>query len=411
MAGATRTTVDAALKDLYLPKMVSTINEATVLLKYIEQKVDVTSVSGREATFPVNIRGTQGFGARPDGGALPAPQNQTYVEASVPYRYLYGTVRFTHPTIASTRDKKGSWIRVATAEMSGLDRDIHLDMNRMMFGWGYGVVGRLAANPAASATSYTVDPGHQIKVGMLLDVWDGITAASTDRGEVEVTAVSGNTITVAANAIDADTDDYLVRAGTADFSGGTVALYEMMGLMGIVDDDNYVTTLQGIDRSSYSEWEGNVLEHSTPGTAREITEAILDQAVMKGEEMAGKRGDLGITTPTQWRRIGQLLAPDRRYADVLTLEGGFTAVKWAGVPIAWDSACPPDENGNEMLFILHTPDLGRYQLADWDWDDEDGNVLHRNEGYATYDGTLYYYGNFGCSDPAAQTVVRDLSNS
>ena len=45
---------------------------------------------------------------------------------------------------------------------------------------------------------------------------------------------------------------------------------------------------------------------------------------------------------------------------------------------------------------------------DMDWDDEDGNILHRNSTTATYDATLFKYGNMGSTDPGNQAVIRDL---
>ena len=93
----------------------------------------------------------------------------------------------------------------------------------------------------------------------------------------------------------------------------------------------------------------------------------------------------------------------------MNLEGGFQAIDWAGIPIVWDRDCPIDENGNDMLFSLDEADFAIYQLQDWDFDDLDGDVLHRVSGTAAYDATLFYYAELGCMDPGDQGVIRDLS--
>jgi hypothetical protein len=251
---------------------------------------------------------------------------------------------------------------------------------------------------------------------LVIDSWDSLTAGTKAIDSNTVTAVTATTATITSATF--GTGNFIVREDSMVGTVSVYAYYEMMGLQGIVDDFSktagigaFCQTLQGIDRNVYTEWNSNIMEHSTPGTARAISAPLLDEAVLLPQEESGKKPSIGITSPLQWRRIGDLLVGDRRYTDTMDLEGGFTAIQWAGVPITWDSDCHMDVNGNDMLYLLHEDDLHRYQLADWSWDDEDGNVLHRNEGFATYNATLYYYGNFGTTDPNGHCVVRDLSRS
>ena len=63
------------------------------------------------------------------------------------------------------------------------------------------------------------------------------------------------------------------------------------------------------------------------------------------------------------------------------------------------------------MIFLDENELSRFELEDWNFDDTDGNVLHRNENKASYDATLYYYGNFGCMAPDNQGVIRDIRAS
>jgi len=416
--GATRSTIDAVLKDIYLARMLTTINSSTILLSHIEQDTGMTTVSGKQAQAPVNIRGSQAIGARADGGVLPTAQSQTYVETVISYAFNYATIEVTHPAIASSKNKTGAWAKVLSSEMEGITRDVAVDQNRVSFGWGFGILGTCYATQGGGGSlSLVLDPGHQVKVGMLIDVWDGLTTATLRLEGLTVSAVVGDTCTI--DTLSTWTNGwYVTRHGSCLFSGASSVCYEQMGLMGIIDDQTkssgigtFVTTLQGIARATYPEWNGNVMEGSTPGTARELTSQLLDEAILKPQETSGKKVDLGICTPTQFRRIGDLMVPDRRYTDSTELQGGFTALKWAGIPIAWDKDCPKDSNGYDMLFLLNTDELHRYELQDWDWDDEDGNILHRVETYAKYGATAFYYGNLGCTDPAAQLVIRDLANS
>jgi len=408
MAGATLTTMNAALKKLYLPRLQSTVNTSTVLLSRLERVLKEKSVSGQSAIVPINLRPSEAIASLGDGEALPTPQNQTLVESSVGYNYLYGTIRITHPTIAASRNEAGAWTKVISAEMEGLERDLRNDVNRQLFGWGNGVLGTTNGS-GSSATALVMDTGHQIKVNMLLESFTATSSGSTGITNQSVSAVSGTAVTLAGAESWADAE-YVYRKG----SRGN----EMMGLMGIIDDatatsgiGTFVTTLQGIVRGTYPEWNANVFENSTANTGRNITDTLLDDSILEIEESGEGNLTCGVTSRTQFRKIAQLMTPDRRYSDAMELNGGFKSISWGGIPIFWDANCPVDVNGNDMLFWLDENELAIYQLADWNWDDEDGNVLHRNEGYATYDGTLYYYANMGTTAPDNMGVIRDLSKS
>ena len=423
MAGATLTTMNAALKKLYLPRLQSTVNTATVLLSRLERVLKEKSVSGQSAIVPINLRPSEAIASLGDGDPLPTPQNQTLVESAVGYNYLYGTIRITHPTIAASRNEAGAWTKVISAEMEGLERDLRNDVNRQLFGYGAGSLGTVKTTQSSgSGKAIVMNPGHQIKRNMVIQMFDDpaltgaielgtLTSGGTAGTGATVASVSGDTVNITITGDQTwEAGDHVMRLG----SRGN----EMMGLQGIIDDASktsgigaFVSTLQGIVRGDYPEWNANVFEGSTPGTGRNITDTLLDDSILEIEESGEGNLTCGVTSRTQFRKIAQLMTPDRRYSDAMELNGGFKSISWGGIPIFWDANCPVDVNGNDMLFWLDENELSIYQLADWNWDDEDGNVLHRNEGYATYDGTLYYYANMGTTAPDNMGVIRDLSKS
>ena len=407
---------NAVLKEFYLPRLTSTINEKRVLMSRLERDTSKTDVSGRHARLPVNIRPSQALGARADadgGPTLPTPQSQTYVELIIGYAHNYGTVRVTHPVIQASRNDRGSFIRAIGSEMDGIRRDLRNDVNRQLFGDGYGVVGLMTAD-SPSATVLNVEPGHKIKVGMLLDAYAEVTGGSATGTSMTVSTVAAEQIDVASGGGSVADNDRLFRAGNRG--------NEMMGLLGIVDDGTFRGTLQGISRTDYPEWKSTVLSNSD--TARGISEDLLDNALLQSEENSESEISLMITSSTQWRKIGQMMTPDRRYSTNMELPGGFTAISWAGVPIVWDRDCPrfgmtgggtaaagegADGTDTDYLFGLDESQLALYQLADWDFDDTDGNVLHRRQDVAAYDATLFYYGQLGTGDASKHFVIRDLS--
>ena len=391
---ATLTTMQDAMKKLYLPRLRSTVNTATVLSTRLEKNTEMTSVSGRNAIVPINIRPSEAIGARPDDGTLPTAQNQTFVECAIPYAFNYATIRITHPTIASTKNDAGAWAKVVSAEMEGIQRDLKNDFNRQYFGNGTGSLGTVAS---VSGQVITMDAGHNLKINMVLDIYNSA-LDTQDATDITVTAVSGNAVTVTGTLTGVGDGDVVVRTGSLN--------QEMMGLVGIVDDGNEVATLQGISRSSYPEWKSTVVD---AGGA--LTATTLDDAILEIEANGEAALTCGITDRTQFRKIANLMVADRRYTDTMELKGGFKAISWGDIPIFWDRDTPLDGQnaGKSQLFFLDENEIQRYELQDLDFDDTDGNVLHRVANKASYDATLFYYGNLGCTAPDNQGVVRNIT--
>lgn len=449
MAGATRTTMNDALKRLYLPRLRSIINESTVLSNRLQANTQSTGVSGREAVVPVNIDGTIGYGARGDGDDLPTPDNQTFVETTVPYKYLYGRIRVTHPTIASSKDNEGSWVKAVSAEMDGLTRDIKQDVNRQYFGAGDSVLGRVAS---VSGDTLTFDTPHRLKVGMVVNVIHsasgtpnfgsdtgagttltmrgGESSVSYDLTVATIPSATQATFTVTADGATPDLDtsgsnvwdcadgDVVIRKGSMTNPTATTVgtSHEMEGLLSITDAGSvngmatrrYSTTFQGISRATYDKWEGNIIDAG--GT---LADADIDNAILQIEERGEGALTMGITSRQVYSKIAGLMTTYRRYGETQEFEGGFKAIAWGGIPIFWDKDCPTEQEyatvGRHQLFLLDETEIQRYQLEDWSWDDTDGNVLHRNEGKASYDATLYYYGNLGCMAPDRQGKLTNIT--
>jgi len=397
---ATIDTMQHAMKRLYLPRLRSTVNTATVLSTRLEKNTEMTSVSGRNAIVPINIRPSEAIGARPDDGTLPTAQNQTFVECAIPYAFNYATIRITHPTIASTKNDAGAWAKVVSAEMEGIQRDLKNDFNRQYFGFGTGQLGLVAS---VSSQNITMDAGHGLKVNMVLDIYNSALDTQDATG-ITVTAVSGNVVTVTGTLSNVGDGDVVVRTGSLN--------QEMMGLTGIVDDGTYVATLQGITRTggstNYDEWKSTVVD---AGGA--LTATTLDDAILEIEANGEAALTCGITDRTQFRKIANLMVADRRYTDTMELKGGFKAISWGDIPIFWDRDCPvgskAGDAGKSNLFFLDENEIQRYELQDLDFDDTDGNVLHRVANKASYDATLFYYGNLGCTAPDNQGVIRNIT--
>ena len=134
-------TYDEALKNMYLPAIQEYLNHDTILADKID--INEKDVSGKLAYIENHYGRSTGIGARADGGALPAADYQKFKKSEVTVKYNYGRVTFTGPTIAATRDERGSYAKVVESEIEGIVKDLMKDINRQMWGVGYGVIARL----------------------------------------------------------------------------------------------------------------------------------------------------------------------------------------------------------------------------------------------------------------------------
>jgi len=394
MAGATLTTFDAVLKEDYGRKLRTVINSKRILMARLQRTSEAADFTGRRAVVPVNMRPTQSVGARADGGTTPSPQNQTYVDMLVPMVYNYGTCKFTLPSIKATASAEGAFAKVMDAEMRGLERDARNDINRQLWGDGFGAVGR--ANGAGVATTALVlDSGHFVKINMVIDIYTAKSGGTQEVNSISVSAVSGTTATLASAQTWTD-NSWVFRE---DARGN-----EIMGIQGIVDSTTYVTTLHGISRSTYAEFAGQILANS--GTNRPVTLDLLQQGFLQAEQNGEGEISLGVGTYNLWRKIGNLMAPDRRYTPSMTLAGGFTALDFNGKPIVADRDAPANN-----FWWLDESTFTRYELADWDFDDTDGSTLHKVSNEAAYEALLYYYAEMACTDPGNSVNIRDLSET
>jgi len=153
-SGAMLATYDEVLKEVYLPAIQEYLNNDT----YLAQKLEVNEkdVSGKKALIENHYGRSSGIGARADGGALPAADYQKYKTSEVPMKYNYGRVNFTGPTIRATRDEQGAYARVVENEIEGIVKDVMKDINRQLWGCGYGIVARLGGAAVATEDPYTV---------------------------------------------------------------------------------------------------------------------------------------------------------------------------------------------------------------------------------------------------------------
>lgn len=453
--GALLSNYEEALKEFYLSPVQDQLNNDTILMSILGSRVNETDVSGKEAVIDCHYGRTTGTGARADGGTLPTPGYQKYKTVKVPMKYNYGRVQFTGPTIAATRNDRGAFVRVIESEINGMVTDSKQEFNRQMWGCGYGVVARW--NATGSATSYNLERAYRSNsaggdgfgstfgakylkennsaVPVVLTVAASvITTATVDATNIAVSAItevkaSGyDTITCTNPSVTEAAGTFYVRPGNmATYNSSTndgSARLEMMGLRGIVSDNNpnqvalFTATaaelpssssdgLQSLSAGTYTWWKAIVKTHPSGRYAgqRPIDFDLMQECFDDVEIAAGKDygPDLILTTHAIRREYIALCRADRRQINTMTLEGGWSAIEYNGVPFTVDRDAIDGE-----IYFLTTGDLELYRMSDFEWMQKDGAILNRVADADAYEATLFRYAEFGCRRRNSQLVLCDI---
>ena len=180
-----------------------------------------------------------------------------------------------------------------------------------------------------------------------------------------------------------------------------------MGLLGIIDDTTYTTTLQNITKSAGNDvwFRANVLANG--GTNRALTLDLLQQSSDEAEKKGG-RISIIVATYELRRKYADLLVADKRFVNKLSLDGGFSALEYSagGEPIPF---VVDRHSRDNMIFFIDESTLALYRASDFDWMDSDGNILSRVSGRDAYEATLFIYQNLGVTAPNRNTVLRDVT--
>jgi len=363
---------------------------------------------GNEFRIPFKSKRNNSVGFRDENGTLPAPGRSEYSYLQEPMRYTYSLFNITGQLLKAAESNEGAFRSAFKAEMEDTTLASKLDVNRAAYGDGSGKVATVRTNESSGAADVDVDTTVNFRGGEIVDFVNSsgtvISAAheitSIDRAGLNV----GVSPTLAANLT--ATTHYAVRAS----SDSSIAVpnnsqnKEIQGLTSIVSSTG---TLHGVNPTAYPFWKSY---------QKAIAGAVSDSVLRDAKDSVGFEQGLDVENGLDFA-ILTTRGIRRRYADTLTslkrfndaksvqLHGGFTALWFDENPIFVDDQCPV---GN--IFGLALNRLFWSQLADWDWMDEDGKVLHREDRKDRYTAVLYKYCNLGTTHRGAHFRLTGVTD-
>jgi hypothetical protein len=414
---------DAVLKNVYLGPIRDQLNSKKTIYGHLRKE---DSDFGRQLVIPLRRGRNQGFGfISGTTGTVPAAGAQQYEDAFVPPKYFYGQVKIRQEVIEQSKSSAAAFARAVKTEMSGLPQDMANDLNRVVLGQSDCDLaqGGLSAYTGTSFTFTNASDARKCDVNMLLDFWNdaGTATDSTDdtllHQGVPVTAVNLDTgvVTVSGVTLSGTAANIMVSrtgARSRDFRN------EMAGLDNLIDNANpYLATsatvgnVQGINRTTNT-WFNSVV--FTAGANRSPSDTLLQQTIDAANIRAAGNIDCFVTTFGVRDAYEQTQVLLKRYPSTTNLPGGYSEdvdggdfVKYAGIPIIPDKYAPQNK-----ILALDKRYVYVARLADFDWMDSDGSILHlAGNNEPAYFANLYFFGELVVSKAAACAKLENITGT
>lgn len=411
-------TFSAAMKTKFIGPIRDTLPKGKVLLfgdkdanptdfKGILSSAEGIDFVGNEFRIPWKATRNQSVGFRHENDTLQAPGASSYTYLQEPMRYAYALFNITGQLLRAAESNEGAFRSAFKAEMEDTTLASKLDLNRAAHGDGTGTVATVRTGNTAPVTSVDVDTTIYFRGGEVIDFVNSSGTVISPAHTVTGYDRTNRTITVSpATVANLTTSHFAVRAST-DSSIATPnnsQNKEIQGLNSIVASTG---TLHGINPTTYPYWKSY-----TKAVGGAISDTVLRDAkdyigFEQGIDLDAGLDFAILTTRGIRRRYADTLQANRRVNDAsaVKLHGGFTALLFDENPIFVDDQCPTGS-----VYGLALNRLFWSQLSDWDWMDEDGKVLHREDRKDRYSAVLYKYCNLGTTHRGAHfrlTTVTD----
>ena len=373
-----------ALKTYYLGVL---SNQLNVGINPFLAKIEHTStdVYGKEIKklAPYGLNGGVSSGAETD--SLPVVGGNQYAEFVMDLKNLYGQIEISDKAIRASQNSVGAFVNLLNAEMEGLLHASKYNFGRMLFGDGSGMLSRVSED--TDDVCITVDNIKNFIEGMIVDFYEETGTYHSELKGARILAVDriGKTITIDKNVTNTIGERCRIYVQGSKNK-------ELTGLEAIFEGDE----IYGLDKSEYSFLQPYVaLENDG------VTASAIQRAIDAIEINTGNTIDIIMCSHDVRNGYVSNMAENRVNVDYMTVDGGFSAISYAGIPMIADRFV-----ADGTMYLLNTPDFKLHQLCDWRWlEGEGGTVLHQVPGKPAYTATLVKYADLLCERPAGQAKI------
>lgn len=397
-----KTAASGALKELYLPAAREQLVNRNEYLMQIESGPE--DVEGLQAVLSLHVGRNVGIGSRLEMEDLPAPGNQSWVKERVDLRYHYGQLQVSGPLLRAAKTDAGSWIKPIENETKGVVNDLKQDHERQLLGTSDGVIAACGVTTAAAAvvTTATSTQIRQIKKGMVVDIGTVANPTGVVQGAVVVSVNTTTKVVTINSAVTTATTDRIFRRG----NGGSGANQrEVTGAQTIVDSTG---TLFSVDPTTYPEWASFEKDASAAALSDALIGELIDEI-----DIASPVGipDYAFTSHAQARKYAATLTSQKHFVNTQDLKGGFKGLE-VGTSSGSLGLSSLRDAPAETFFAVNTSHMKLHQASDWEFMEEDGNLLQRvlsGNGKDAYGATLFKYDEQATDVRSAHGKITNLA--
>lgn len=398
---------DALLEEDYVKKqIVSAINTSTVFKDELKR---VGPTSGRERVYNAKVGASQGQGARAEGAQMPAYGAGEYQPVKVHSKYNYAPFKVTGQAEEFGSEK--AFVEFGLQILKDTKEGLRLFVGRQTWGDGQGTLALVNGALALGVSTAAVDSAYGVLWGSLatlttflikrnMIVQFGTEDNSGNGYKVTSVTTTGFNFTPPLQAAVAD-DTKISVLGSAN--------QEILGALALVATASFMTTLgmgttvyNGIDRSLFPEWEGNVVNAGGALTLAMIR-ATRDAIYKRTDD---EETNLMIGSTEIARDYEALLVPNQRFVPAEKLRGGHTVLTHDGSDFIKDSKAPV-----KALFFFHTPSIKWMQTRDPHWLQDGQGIMRVVPGQDAKEALLKWYSNIDCEEPRRQGVLYNITTT
>jgi hypothetical protein len=405
---------DALLQEDYVAgKIAAAINTATPFRDTLKRSA---TTSGRERVRAVKVGASQGQGARREMGALPSYGAGEYKNATTTAKYNYAPFKISGPAEEFGSEK--AFVDFGMQIVKDNQEGLRLFTGRQCWGDGQGILALVnnGAGYAAGSTVITVDSAYGVLWGslstnttFLLKRNMEVQFGSEDNSGLgyTISSLSSTTITISPALVNAIADNAAITM-KASGAVGTGTSVEIEGILKLAATAAFQTTLglgttvyHGIDRTTYSEWEGNVVN---------VAAALSLAGIRTARDTVYKRTDdeqtnLFMASTEIARDYEALLTPAQRFTGV-SKDGGTSALEHDGLRVSKDSKAPV-----KAFFLADTTAVEWMQTRDPHWLQDGSGIMRVVPGQDAKEALLKWYANLDAEQPRRFLIAYNVTVS
>lgn len=386
-----QTGINGILKNLYLPGIVSQINDEIIpLLQIIERNgEDIVGAGDIKVAFGYGRHG--GIGNRAENGTFPTAGYRRVVQATWGTKNIFGIFQITDKMIEGAANDRVAFANVLDTQLEALITDVKDNFARQCFGNGSGVLANVGEDMSAGSTTIPVSSTQYLAEGQQIDILDASNNYSAISGAANVTITSvdraNNQIVISGTGVQAADEDVIVISGNYG--------NELTGLGAVFQTSG---TIYGLDRSTY--------KFLIP-TIKAINGGMSDLTIQAGIDAAmtlvGEEPDTLLCSFGVARAFQYYLSARRMTLETVKLESGAEVLSYNGKTIIKDRYSQPGR-----LYMLNSKDWKLHQIDEFKWREDGGTILQKLEDRPISQAVLYKFCDLGCRRPIAQVLLTGI---